>query len=118
MSAFFNRVATQVYKSLEDIELVMIELSVRTFASEAVFPGGQIPTEYLEIFKLAGLCKSQWVRFSLWYRYPLLRHLAPSLSGYKWHAEMIRKNYETLEKMVAIHRANWWQGANSGSQFY
>ena len=58
----------------------------------------------LELFKTAGLCKSQWVRDALWWRYPTLRRIAPTLSGYTWQTNIIKKEYETLEKIVDLHR--------------
>ena len=92
------------YETLDNIELLMVELSILTFTTKCVFPGGKVPPEYLEIFKTAGLCKSQWVRDALWYRYPLLRCLAPDLSGFTWQKDIISKEYETLEKIVDLHR--------------
>ena len=94
----------RVYESLDKIELILVELSMMACTTKSVFPEGKIPTEYLEIFKKAGLCKSQWVRDALWYRYPLLRCLAPDLSGFTWQKDIISKEYETLEKIVDLHR--------------
>ena len=94
----------RVYESLDKIEFIMVELSMLTFTTKSVFPGGKVPPEYVELFKTAGLCKSQWVRDALWWRYPILRRLAPSLSGYTWQTNIIKKEYETLEKIVDLHR--------------
>ena len=92
------------FKTVDKIELLMVELSILTFTTKSVFLGGKIPPEYLDIFKIAGLCKSQWVRDALWYRYPILRRLAPDLSGFTWQRDIISKEYETLEKIVDLHR--------------
>ena len=94
----------RVYESLDKIELILVELSMMACTTKSVFPEGKIPTEYLEIFKKAGLCKSQWVRDALWYKYPILRQLAPTLSGYTWHINTLTNLKRTLEKVVDLHR--------------
>ena len=106
MSIQMMEPSQRVFKTVDKIELLMVELSILTFTTKSVFLGDEIPPEYLDIFKTAGLCKSQWVRDALWYRYPILRRLAPGLSGFTWQRDIITKEYETLEKIVDLHREN------------
>ena len=91
--------------ALEKIELALMELLTLTFADKALFPGGNVPQEYLESFNTYHTCGVQWIDANaLWYRYPILRHLAPGLSGFLWIKDVIAETDKNLNSIVSLHK--------------
>ena len=101
-------------ESLEKVELALMELLTLIFANKATFPGGNVPRDYLENFNTYRTCGVQWIDANaLWYRYPILRHLAPHWSGFVWITDMIGKTEQNLNEIVSLHK-NEKEGEKEG----
>ena len=61
-------------ESLHKVDLALAELMVLTFADKSLFPGGNVPKEYLENINTSKTCGVQWIEQTLWYRYPDTRY--------------------------------------------
>ena len=91
-------------ESLHKIDLAMAELMVLTFADKSLFAGGNVPQEYLENINTSKTCGVQWIEQTPWYRYPILKHLAPDYSGFTWVSEVVAKTKSDLNDIVSLHK--------------
>ena len=91
-------------ESLHKIDLAMAELMVLTFADKSLFAGGNVPQEYLENINTSKTCGVQWIEQTPWYRYPILKHLAPDYSGFTWVSEVVAKTKSNLNDIVMLHK--------------
>ena len=90
--------------TLEKIELAFMELFTLTFVDKNIFPGGDVPQDYLTKFNTYRICGEQWITANaLWWKYPILRHLAPEFSGFVWIKNMIASTGEMLNELVSHH---------------
>ena len=93
-------------ESLHKIDLALAELMVLTFADQSLFPGGNVPKEYLENINTSKTCGVQWIEQTPWYRYPILKRLAPDYSGFTWVAEVVAKTKSDLNEIVSLHKCS------------
>ena len=89
---------------LHEIDLALMELLVLTFSDKSVFPGRNVPRDFLKNFVTARSTGVQWIEKSLWYRYPILRHLAPHYSGFKWISDTMTMARKNLNEIVCFHK--------------
>ena len=92
--------------ALHKMDLALTELLILTLADKSTFPGENVPEMYLEHFNVARTCGVQWVEQSLWYRYPILRHLAPHYSGFVWSSDLVGKTRKNFNEIVSLHKGN------------
>ena len=92
--------------SLHKIDLALTELMVSTFADRSLFPEESVPKGYLENINTSKTCGVQWIEQTPWYRYPILKHLAPTLSGFTWVCDVVAKTKRDLIDMVSLHKRN------------
>ena len=92
-------------ESMESMEVAVMEALTLMFADKALFPGGNVPQEILESFNTYHTCGVQWIDANaLWYRYPILKYLAPELSGFVWIKDVIARTDKNLEAIVNLHQ--------------
>jgi len=102
----FEPMETDKIPSLDRMEQVLMEFLVLAFADRSVFPNNEIPIEYLDQFNTFRTCGIQWMEKSLWYKIPILRHLAPEFSGFTWISNMMKDTTKTLNHIVNLHKNN------------
>ena len=91
--------------ALEQVELALMELLTLIFADKSLFPNGIVPNDYLNNFNTYRTCGVQWIDANaLWYRFPILRHLAPELSGFVWIKDMIAQTEKNMNEIVSLHK--------------
>ena len=91
---------------LHTIDLALMELIVLSFADRSLFPEGHVPQRYLENINTSRTCGIQWIEQTLWYRYPILKHLAPGYSGFTWVSDMVAKTRNSLSDIISLHKKN------------
>jgi len=102
--ALYDPMVAEKKTPLYKLELAMIELIIMTIIDKSVFPKGDIPESYLQLFNAFRANGIQRIETSLWYRYPILRYLAPDFSGYKWITETNNENRNTLDQIISLHQ--------------
>ena len=91
--------------ALEGVELCLMELLTLTFADHILFPGRNVPHNYLKNFNTFRTCGVQWIDANAsWYRYPILRYLAPHLSGFVWIKDTTVNTEKNMNQIVSLHK--------------
>ena len=91
--------------ALEVVEMCLMELLTLTFVDPMLFPGRNVPTNYLKNFNAFRTCGVQWIDANAsWYRYPILKYLAPHLSGFVWIKDTTVNTEKNMNEIVSLHK--------------
>ena len=64
----YDPMSTDKESLLYNLELVLIELVAKTCFDTSVFPNGDVPIKYLQLFNAFRSCGIQRIEATLWYR--------------------------------------------------